>query len=179
MSYAEVAVDAPVGYDRTLSYSVPPWLELEPGQMVWVPLGPRPVQGIVVEVTNRAQVDVVKDVLAPVEPSPLITTMGIELARWISRYYMAPLFNALALMLPPGYENRVRTYIRAASWEGTLTDCTPKQAEALSFLHHSSEVGEKEMIKALGRDGERGPSHPVEEGASTAEVGAARAEGVP
>ena len=155
MSYAEVAVDAPVGYDRTLSYSVPPWLELESGQMVWVPLGPRPVQGIVVEVTDRAQVDVVKDVLAPVEPSPLITTVGIELARWISRYYMAPLFNALALMLPPGYENRVRTYIRPASWEGTLPDCTPKQAEALSFLHHSSEVGEKEMIKALGRDGER------------------------
>ena len=37
MKYAEVAVDAPLGVNRTLTYSIPPRMEVLPGQLVWVP----------------------------------------------------------------------------------------------------------------------------------------------
>ena len=177
MRYTEVAVDSPIGYDRTLSYSIPLRLDLEPGQMVWVPLGPRPVQGIVFQLTDRPQVDVVRDVISSVEPSPLITFLGLDLARWVSRHYMASLFDSVALMLPPGFGSLVRSYIRAApqnspspggrelegggvhphpdpsSDKGTLL--SPREKEALDYLARPGEVRESEMVKALGTDGKR------------------------
>ena len=158
MSYVEVAVDAPIGYDRTLSYGVPPRLELEPGQMVWVPLGARPVQGTVFQLTDRPQVDVVKDVIAPVEPSPLVTPMGLDLARWISRYYMSSLFDSVSLMLPPGFETRVRSYIHIApgnSLSHAAEELDGADKAAFDYLASRGEVSEQELVKALGKGGER------------------------
>ena len=157
MKYAEIAVDAPVGYDRTLSYSIPATLELEPGQMVWVPLGQRPVQGVVFELADSPQVEATRDVLAAVEPPPLVSPTGLQLARWISRYYMSPLFNAVALMLPIGFESRVRSYLRLGAGEGDAPGASdPMEARALDLLAGRGEVGDREMLKALGKGGERG-----------------------
>ena len=155
MEYAEVAVDAPIGYDKTLSYSIPPRLDVEPGQMVWVPIGPRPVQGVVFHLPEQPQVDVVKDIIAMVEPSPLVSSTGLELSRWISRYYMAPLFNSVSLLLPPGFKSRVRCYIRADSggWTASSTP-TAREEEALSYVSARGEVLERELLKALGSTGE-------------------------
>ena len=157
MRYAEVAVDAPVGYDRTLSYSIPATLELEPGQMVWVPLGQRPVQGVVFELADSPQVEATRDVLAAVDPSPLVSSTGLQLARWMSRYYMSPLFNAVALMLPFGFESRVRPYLRLGAGEGETHGVSdPMEARALDLLAGRGEVRDLEMMKALGKGGERG-----------------------
>ena len=154
ISFCEVAVNAPVGYDRTLSYSIPPSLDLEPGQMVWVPLGARPVQGIVIQLESRPVVDTTKDVYAAVEPSPLVSPHAILLARWISRHYMASLFDSLTLMLPPGFETRVRGYLRAASHGGeTPSQISAKGKVALDLLRARKEVPEREIAKILGREG--------------------------
>ena len=156
MRYAEVAVNAPIGYNRTLSYSIPDRLDLEPGQMAWVPLGSRPVQGVIFQLTDRPQVDVTKDIMAPIEPSPLITPLGLTLARWISSYYMASLFDSVTLMLPPGFENRVRSYVYPATGETeVLTKLSAKGKQALEHLTARSETSENELAKALGKDGER------------------------
>ena len=156
MRYAEVAVDAPIGYDRTLSYSIPSRLDLEPGQMVWVPLGPRPVQGVVFHLTDHPQVDVTRDIIASVEPSPLIVPLGLTLARWISRYYLASLFDSVALMLPPGFASRVRSYILATDQEGIASPrLAPEEKEALDSLRGRGEVRENEVLRALGREGGR------------------------
>ena len=156
MSYAEVAVDAPIGCDRTLSYSVAPGLNLEPGQMVWVPLGQRPVQGIVVQLASQPQVDATKDVIAAVEPSALIPPLGLQLARWISRYYLSSLFDAMALMLPPGFPNRVRSYVRSAPQaKGTYVKLNPKQSAALDYLAAQGRVKESELVSVMGKNGER------------------------
>jgi len=50
--FAEVAVDAPAGHDRTFSYSIPPSLDAKIGQLVIVPFGPRKLQGLVVSVPS-------------------------------------------------------------------------------------------------------------------------------
>ena len=157
MRYAEVAVNAPIGYDRTLSYGILPGMQLEPGQMVWAPLGQRPVQGIVFELTDQPQVEPVKDVIAPVEPAPLVTPIGLELARWISRYYMSPLFDAVALMLPPGFETRVRSHMRATSREVEApAGLSPTEKEALDLIIGRGESREAELAKGLGRTSEKG-----------------------
>ena len=156
MRYAEVAVNAPIGYDRTLSYSIPDRLELEPGQMVWVPLGHRPVQGMLFQLTDLPQVDVTKDVIAPIEPSPLLTPLGLTLARWISGYYMSSLFNAVTLMLPPGFENRVRSYISPAPGGPEVSaELSAKGKDVLERLATQGEIGENELVKALGKGGDR------------------------
>ena len=153
MRYAEVAVDAPIGFDRTLSYRVPPRVDLVPGQMVWVPLGTRPVRGVAVRVSDHPQVEEVKDLIAAVEPSPLVPPIGIELAHWISRYYLSSLFGSLALLLPPGFESRVRPWIRSSAGR-SASGLTPLGRKCLDYLEARREVREGELTKALGKGGE-------------------------
>ena len=156
MKYVEVAVDAPIGYDRTLSYSVPPHMELEPGQLVWVPLGSRPVQGIVFEITPRPQVDEVRDVAAPIEPSPLLAPLCLELAHWISRYYMSPLFDAAALMLPPGLKSRLTPYLHPGNRNREVEPkLTPGELDALDYVINRRRMNEKYLLKTAGESQER------------------------
>ena len=148
-------MDAPIGYDRTLSYSLPPQLDLEPGQLVWVPLGTRPVHGVVFELADQPQVDATKDVMASIEPSPLVTSQGLRLARWISRYYMSSLFHAVALFLPAGSESKVRSYLGASPRQDKpLPVLTSQDRLALEHLANPKEVEEKALTKLLGKEGE-------------------------
>ena len=87
MRYAEVAVDAPVSHSRTFSYNIPESFSVEPGQLVWVPFGRRLVQGLVVQLSPTAQVETTRDILQPLEPSPLVSPIGLSLGSWISQYY--------------------------------------------------------------------------------------------
>ena len=156
MRYAEVAVDAPIGQSRTLSYGIPPAIDLEPGQMVWVPLGARPVQGIVFQIVDQPQVEVTRDVLAPVEPSPLITAHGLELARWISRYYISSIFQSIAPMLPAGFGSRVRSYIRATPEPGPASAGLARtKREIMDYLAGKGETKERDLVEVLGKDAER------------------------
>ena len=153
MQYAEVAVDAPIGYDRTFSYRIPASLDLEPGQMAWVPLGTRPVQGIVFQVADQPQVSETRDVIASVGPSPIVLPQALELARWISHYYMSSLFDAVALMLPPGFESRVRAHISASTGRREVAKAlSPRAKEVLDILGSRGEVRESELERTFGKD---------------------------
>ncbi len=111
MRYAEVAVDAPVSHSRTFSYSIPGRYSVEPGQMIWVPFGRRIAQGVVMLLAAAPQVEVTRDILQPIEPAPLVSPVRLELAQWLSRYYLCSLFDAVSLMLPPGFEAQVRSQV--------------------------------------------------------------------
>ena len=113
MTYAEVAVDAPIGFNRTLTYSIPYNMRLVPGQLVWGSLGNRPVQGIVFEISEKTSLETTKDIDEVVESAPLISASGLELACWISERYISSLFDAGALFLPPGFKTRVVTRIQS------------------------------------------------------------------
>src|SRR5512137_2029110 len=115
MGYAEVAVNAPVAQRRTFSYSVPPSISLSVGQAVWVPFGPRVLQGVVCRLSEHPEVEETRDVIGVIDPHPLLSPAQIELARWISDYYLAPLFDAVALMLPPGFERKLITFYQLSS----------------------------------------------------------------
>ena len=176
MGYAEVAVDAPVAHSRTFSYSIPSRFYVEPGQLVWVPFGRRVVQGIVVELAATPQVEVTRDILQPIEPAPLVSQLRLDLARWLSNYYLCSLFAAISLMLPPGFEAQVRSRITLVpqtpalpgprSPDSKSPDRRPMEGADLSFLRLEtadilravdSTTGYEEpaFIKLLGRSGER------------------------
>lgn len=169
MRYAEVAVDAPVGHSRTFSYSIPPRYSLEPGQMVWVPFGSRLTQGIVTELAATSQVEETRDILAPIEPSPLVDEVHMELARWLSEYYLCSLFSAVSLMLPPGFETQVRSQVFAAEMprigeDDRLESLRPETREALLSLTGDSRVKETDFVKLLGRGGERELARLIDDG---------------
>ncbi len=106
MPFAEVCVNSPAGRQQLFSYAIPPGLDVLPGHAVWAPFGAQPVQGIVIELSSVPSVESVRPLYGLIEPEPLLSPAALELAKWISGYYLSPLFDALALFLPPGFERR-------------------------------------------------------------------------
>ena len=152
MGYAEVSVNSPIAQRRTFSYAIPPGLDIRVGQAVWVPFGDKVLQGIVLELTPVPTVAETREIAGIIEPHPLLSPQQVSLARWISDYYLSPLFDAVALMLPPGFERKPITFISAANAkEYDPSSLTPEQRQALQLLQKEGRVSLKKLEKALGK----------------------------
>jgi primosomal protein N' (replication factor Y) len=105
----EVAVDAP-GASRTYDYAVPDRLvPVEPGEAVLVEFGRgRQALGVVLGPSRDPSSVELKPILARVRADgPLLPSLTLEFARWISREYLAPPAATLRSMLPPGMLERL------------------------------------------------------------------------
>ncbi|MBG7617515.1 MAG: primosomal protein N', partial [Chloroflexi bacterium] len=111
MPYAEVAVNSPIGKRRAFSYAIPSHLSVLAGQAVLAPFGSKTLQGIVLSLSDKPSVEQVRDITAVIDPNPLLSKDDLRLADWLSRYYLCPIFDAVALMLPPGFERRAITFL--------------------------------------------------------------------
>jgi primosomal protein N' (replication factor Y) len=153
MRYAEVSVNSPIAQRQTFSYSLPPGLGVALGQAVWVPFGDKLLQGVVLELTDQPAVEKTKDIAGFIEPRPLLSPARVQLARWISRYYLSPLFDAVALMLPPGFERRPLTFISAGAVPADFdfSSLTPEQGQVWQLLGEQGRVGLKRIEKTLGK----------------------------
>lgn len=153
MRYAEVSVNSPVAQRRTFSYTIPPSLSINIGQAVWVPFGDKLLQGIVLELSDYPAVEQTREIADIIEPRPLLSPSRVLLARWISEYYLSPIFDAVALMLPPGFERKALTFISIPSTpdDFDLSSQTPEQKRALELVQQEGKVSLKELEKALGR----------------------------
>jgi len=171
MKYAEVVVNMPVRRqvisdlegegseseyrpsDLTFHYSIPPHLrdEVAIGQLIQVPFGPRRLQGIVVGLTDQAPVSETKDIEEIVDPEPVLSPVQIELARWISSYYLAPLIHCLRLMLPPGLEQRaVLTVELSESANQRISEnLTREQRVVIEFLRREGKQRVKDLARSL------------------------------
>ena len=147
--YAEVAVDAPAGYDRTFTYSIPSGLTISPGHLVQVPFGPRVLSGVVFQLSDESPVAETREIARVAYPQPVLSSQRLALARWISSYYMAPLFDCAALMIPPGYPLRANNYLilKRPSPELKLTTA---QGRVVSYLHNRGRVRREVLVKAMG-----------------------------
>ena len=125
---ADVAVRAAIpDADPVFTYRVPSRLRAlaRTGQLVWAPLRRQRVQGIILDLYHSPRGDdpapplfrpdpgappdpealVLRDLEDVADPEAALTPAQIRLARWLSGYYRVPLYEALALMLPPGRES--------------------------------------------------------------------------
>ena len=101
--YANVIVDLSAGaLDRLFSYRVPEGMHIVPGQQVRIPFGPRRIEGFVVSLSDRCELDAerVKDILEPVQDYPVVLPELMELADWMHERYLCNLVDALRLMIP-------------------------------------------------------------------------------
>ena len=152
MRYAEVSVNSPVAQRRTFSYAIPSALDIDVGQAVWVPFGDKLLQGIVLELSHYPSVEETKEIAGVIEPRPLLSPSNVLLARWLSQHYLSPLFDAVALMLPPGFERKTVTFISSSSTthEQDMSSLTRGQRDVLELVGKWGKVSLKELEKALG-----------------------------
>ena len=152
MGYAEVSVNSPVAQRRTFSYAIPSALDIDVGQAVWVPFGDKLLQGIVLELSHYPSVEETKEIAGVIEPRPLLSPSNVLLARWISEHYLSPLFDAVALMLPPGFERKTVTFISSSSTthEQDMSSLTGGQRDVLELVGKWGKVSLKELEKTLG-----------------------------
>ncbi len=144
-----VLPEAPYGpYD----YRIPPQLDglIQTGMRLMVPLGRsnRAVQGYCTEVFNLAHrpagtVDArrLKSVQRVIDAVPIISQTLLELADWISRYYVCPVGSVIETIVPPGVRDGAGTrevvfLTLASELHGRLKelDATPKQRAILELL---------------------------------------------
>ncbi len=151
MAFAEVSVNAPGARRRTFSYSIPPHLSVSVGEAVWAPFGQRLVQGILVRLTDQPAVEQVRDISGVIGAEPLLTETQVKLGLWLSDYYLSPLFDALAVMLPPGFERRVLTFLVPVLKAYDESALNEMQVHILTRIQREHRVGLKELEKAHGK----------------------------
>ncbi len=153
MEYAEVSVNSPVAQRRTFSYAIPSGLTIDVGQAVWVPFGDKLLQGIVLELSHYPAVEETREITGVIESCPLLSHSYVSLARWLSEYYLSPLFNAVALMLPPGFERKALTFISVSSIpdDFDFSSLPTKQRHTLELVQRQGKVSLRQLEKTLGK----------------------------
>ncbi|OGN95812.1 MAG: primosomal protein N' [Chloroflexi bacterium RBG_13_51_18] len=151
MRYAEVSVNSPAAQRRTFSYAIPPGLDVGVGQAVIVPFGEKVLQGVVLEVTPLPAVEDTREILGTIETSPILSKYQIQLARWISDYYLAPVFSAVALMLPPAFERKALTFISPVNPDIDIDSLNEEQKKVMALSVEKGSVGLRQVEKVLGK----------------------------
>ncbi|MBA7629012.1 Primosomal protein N' [subsurface metagenome] len=153
MRYAEVSVNSPIAQRRTFSYAIPPGLSIDVGQAVWVPFGAKLLQGIVLELSQYPAVEETREIAGVIESTPVLSPSRVLLARWLSEHYLSPLFDAVALMLPPGFRRKVVTFISSPITppEYDTSSLTREQRQVLDLVGKQGTVSLRELEKALGK----------------------------
>lgn len=90
-------------YDQVLTYQIPShWTNYQVGLMVSVPVRQNKQRGLILMTQEqKPPVKVIKELDSLLYPIPVITMQGLELAHWLSRYYVSSLNKAVHLFLIP------------------------------------------------------------------------------
>jgi primosomal protein N' (replication factor Y) len=151
MKYAEVSVNSPAARRRTFSYAIPEGLDVIAGQAVLVPFGEKILQGIVMELTALPAVEDTRDILGIIDPVPTLSPAHLSLAKWISQYYLSPLFDAVALMLPPGFERKAIAFISPTRPDIDISALDADQKTVMEILAGKARTELKKIEKILGK----------------------------
>lgn len=154
MEMARVIVDVPSKEtDRPFDYLIPeelrPWVEV--GSRVGVPFGHRTLQGFVVSLHPRPEMDTAKmkpiqevlDVMPPLSPEL------IELGEWMKERYACRYISALQSMLPTALKGKAERYISLGDPAASSVD----ERDGLFAILPESEL-ERDILGFVGQRGE-------------------------
>ncbi|MFH1905976.1 MAG: primosomal protein N', partial [Chloroflexota bacterium] len=108
--YAQIAVNVP-SVTGVFDYALPPELEgkVGAGHLVSVPFGKQTVQGVVFRLVSEPSVPETKNIIALLDPQPVLTGTQIALAQWLAEATLSPLAACIGLMLPGGLAKQADT----------------------------------------------------------------------
>lgn len=101
--FARLAINLPA-VSGVFDYSIPgEWAgQVGPGSLVTAPFGRQTVQGVVMELLDAPSVSETKPLESLLDPVPVLSVSQLELAKWMSAYYLQPLAAIIGMMLPAG-----------------------------------------------------------------------------
>ena len=87
-----------------------------------------------------------------VDHIPVLSEVHLELAKWISEYYMCSLFEAIAPMLPPKTRTRSRVRLSLTPEADHVEDgaLSVSQVRIIKYIRDRGEVDQTRLAKALG-----------------------------
>ena len=111
------------------------------------------------------QVAETRPILNTTGDGPVLTAVQLQLARWVSDYYVSPLFEAAAPMLPPGQRlrQRARLSIGAAMAEGQPR-LSPLQARIVDYVRRNGSVDIERLVRSMGEGARASASRLVDKG---------------
>jgi primosomal protein N' (replication factor Y) (superfamily II helicase) len=161
LRYCEVAL--PVPLRSTFTYAILPSLNGESlaGRRVVVPFGKRSMIGLALaETEHPPEIDrlqsedkpAIKEIAQLMDPVPALPPKLIELGRWISGYYLAPIGETFRAMLPPEIELRHargysltdpgRAYLQELAAQKQIPDVDSAEADVLRRFADPDATGE-------------------------------------
>jgi primosomal protein N' (replication factor Y) (superfamily II helicase) len=136
-----IAVLLPLSVPQAYTYSVPTYLQkdIQLGVQVEVQLGKRKLYtGLVVGIVAQAPTEFeVKDILAVIDPSPIVNEKQLKFWQWIADYYCCTQGEVMNAALPSGLKLTSETKIvLRPEFDDDFTDLTEQEyliAEALTI----------------------------------------------
>ena len=153
--YAEVAVDAPAGYNRTFTYSIPDGMPVAQGHLVRVPFGRRVLSGFVFDLSDESHVPQTRDIHRLAYSEPVLSYRDLAIASWASEHYMASLFDCAALLAPPGLSLRANSYVSLSRPDEEPGKLTQAQSRVVTYLKSRGRVRRDTLVRSLGHAAER------------------------
>jgi primosomal protein N' (replication factor Y) (superfamily II helicase) len=142
-SFCNVAL--PVPLRTTFTYAIPDSLctSVQPGSRVLVPFRKKSLVGVVVELIDQPPAHTkLREIIKLLEFSPALTPKLIDLAQWISTYYLAPIGEVFRSMLPPLTELKLRREIHL-----TVTGRAAAESLGGGEISHGLTVPESALLK--------------------------------
>jgi primosomal protein N' (replication factor Y) len=123
--YCDVSLPVPI--DTAFTYRLPETLRrrVQPGCRVLVPFGSRKLTGVVLATHSQAPAVPAKEALRLLDEEPALDQSLLDLGRWISTYYCAPLGETLRAMTPLAADVR----------RGRIYSLTPSGRDTARQLH--------------------------------------------
>ncbi len=148
MSFALVALPVPVRQLFTYRVSTELAASAVPGAPVEVPFRGRALRGVLLECLASTPLDEVRELRRVLGP-PLLTPHLLSLARWVSEYYLAPIGEVVAAVLPGGHEGFARSRARRHAAEDHVlrmalperVTLTAAQREAVTAVDAAVQAG--------------------------------------
>ncbi len=167
--YAEVVLSkVSKDIDNIYHYSIPRTLKEKAtiGSQVLIPFGKRKDIGYIIGLLERSNIKKVKNIIDVASDSPLFTKEAVDLAKWLSEYYLSFFISSLRAVMPPGtiltekQRKKTRKKSQAPSSKcqeeiqiGKPLVATPDQKKALDVIFKSFEPGKPETILLYGITG--------------------------
>ncbi|MCK9408806.1 MAG: primosomal protein N' [Bacteriovoracaceae bacterium] len=148
-SLADVAL--PVPLPQLFTYSIPAHLAsvIARGTGVIVPFGRKILTGIVVDFPQTKPAVVIKTISDVADLQPMVNVEDLQLARWISEYYHAPLGETMRLFLPPGFGHTSKRIITLSESYSELMTFTGQQQKVINCIQNGATTI-RQLEKATG-----------------------------
>ncbi|MFS0643544.1 primosomal protein N' [Siminovitchia sp. 179-K 8D1 HS] len=124
MTIARVIVDVPsIGTDKEFDYFIPEkWQDMvQPGMRVAVPFGPRTIQGFVIGLKEKTDVQQLKTISRLLDITPVLNSELLRLGEWIAEQTLSFKVSVFHAMLPAAMKAKYDKVIRKTNRSAQLS----------------------------------------------------------